>query len=312
MNEKTRFETLIAQNQPIILDGGLATELQANGHNLDTQLWSAALLLDQPQSIADAHLAYLNAGANIITTATYQASKDGFAAMGVSADQCEKLMLDAVALAQSAVAKYSLCHPESSSPVIAASIGPYGAYLADGSEYRGQYQLSDTALADFHLPRLKLLDNSAADVFACETIPSFSEAKVLAELLIDLQTPAWISFSCRDGQHLNDGTDIKQAASLFANHPNVLAVGVNCTAPDYISDLVAAMKSLISDKSIIVYPNAGQIYDALSKSWESTTDPIFFSKLVQRWYHQGVQIIGGCCQIGPSQIKTITKELSNL
>ena len=312
MNEKKGFESLIAQKQPIILDGGLATELQSIGHDLNTPLWSAALLLDQQQSITDAHLAYLNAGAKIITTATYQASMDGFAAKGVSTDECKKLMLDAVVLAQSAVEQYCLNHPDSTPPVIAASIGPYGAFLADGSEYRGQYEVSDAVLVDFHQPRLKLLDDSAADVFACETIPSFQEAEVLAELLVDLQTPAWISFSCRDSQHLNDGTDIKQAASLFAGHANVLAIGINCTAPDYISGLVAEIKSVAPDKSIIVYPNAGQLYDAVNKSWESTTDPVFFSKLVQRWYHQGVQIIGGCCQIGPEQIKTISMELSNL
>lgn len=309
MNHKSKFQTLLEQNGLIILDGGLATELEANGHNLNTPLWSAGLLQDHPQAIIDAHLSYLNAGAQIITTATYQASIDGFTGMGLSAEQAKNLILEAVQLAQKAAAEFGRNQTSKYSPLIAASIGPYGAYLADGSEYKGRYQVGRSELTGFHQPRLTLLDSSGADILGCETIPSLLEARVLAELLTTVQTPAWISFSCGDGGHLNDGTRIELAAGLFADHPNVLAIGINCTAPDFISELVKRIKSVITGKSIIVYPNSGELYDADTKSWLSTSEAGVFSKLAQSWYQQGVQVIGGCCRIGPEQIKTIKSAL---
>jgi len=309
MNHKSKFQTLLEQKSLIILDGGLATELEANGHDLNSSLWSAGLLLNHPQAIIDAHLAYLYAGAKIITTATYQASIDGFADIGLSTEQAKKLMLEAVILAEKAVAEYRRNRSPTSSPLIAASIGPYGAYLADGSEYNGHYQVEDFTLVEFHEARLMLLDNSGADILGCETIPSSQEAQVLSRLLNNVHTPAWISFSCCDDRHLNDGTDIEQAAELFADHPKVLAIGINCTAPNYISELVKRIKSVITDKSIIVYPNSGELYDAGSKSWVSTSESGIFSKLAHSWYRQGVQIIGGCCRIGPEHIKAIEAAL---
>lgn len=311
MNQNSKFQTMLEETRLIILDGGLATELEAHGHDLNTKLWSAGLLLKHPQAIIDAHHAYLNAGAQIITTATYQASIDGFADIGLPADKAKKLMLEAVMLARKAVTECSRNQPFSCSALIAASVGPYGAYLADGSEYSGRYQVNDHTLIDFHRPRLMLLDNSGADILGCETIPSIQEAQVLAELLNDVQTPAWVSFSCCDAQHLNDGTDIEQAAGLFSDHPKVLAIGMNCTAPNYISELVERIKPVISDKSIIVYPNSGELYDASSKSWVSTNASGIFSQLAHSWYQQGVQIIGGCCRIGPQLIKSIESELKS-
>ncbi len=309
MNRKSRFETLLALRRPVILDGGLATELEASGHDLGTSLWSAALLMNQPQAIVDAHLAYLHAGAQIILTATYQASIDGFIAVGMSKQQAKKMMLDAVRLAQRAVSEHCKIQPATYPPLIAASIGPYGAYLADGSEYRGNYQVEDHVLAEFHLPRLTLLDHSGVDILGCETIPSFQEARVLAEQLKDVHTPAWISFSCSDKQHLNDGTRIEQAAGLFAAHPNVHAIGINCTAPAYIGELVERINSVVRNKSIIVYPNSGELYDTVNKTWVSTDDSQVFNNLAHSWFQQGVQIVGGCCRIGPEQIKALVSDL---
>ena len=311
MKRDSKITTLLKQGTPIILDGGLATQLEASGYDLNTPLWSAGLLLNHPQAIIDAHLAYLVAGAQIITTATYQASINGFINIGLTEHQAKKLMLDAVELAQKAVARYRQSQPMSGTPLIAASIGPYGAYLADGSEYKGDYGVDDHTLAEFHLPRLTLLDNSSAEILGCETIPSYQEARLLAELLKQMQTPAWVSFSCQDAEHLNDGSDIKQAARLFKDHPNVFAIGINCTAPKYISDLVAQIKSLAPEKSIIVYPNSGELYDGLSKSWISTDDDGGFGQLAHLWHRQGAQIIGGCCRIGPALINTLKTGLAS-
>ena len=190
-------------------------------------------------------------------------------------------------------------------PLIAASIGPYGAYLADGSEYIGNYGLSDEELKEFHLSRIRILDRSQADLFACETIPSFQEAKVLAELLKETKKSAWISFSCRDEYTINDGTDIERCAALFADHPKVIAIGVNCTAPKYISGLISAIKKRSGSKKIIVYPNSGEVYHAETKTWMGLSDPNVFAAMAKEWLELGSDIVGGCCRIGPEHIKSI-------
>jgi homocysteine S-methyltransferase len=190
-------------------------------------------------------------------------------------------------------------------PLIAASIGPYGAYLADGSEYSGNYGVSDVELRDFHESRIRLLESSNADFFACETIPSYQEAKVLAEILTNTKKSAWISFSCKDELHINDGTPIAECAALLADHPNVFAVGINCTAPKYVSGLISALKTRSGFKKIVVYPNSGEAYNADSKTWLGMSDHSSFALMAKEWTGLGADIIGGCCRIGPEHIKSI-------
>ncbi len=306
MNISKAFTKLIAHGNPVILDGGLATELEHQGFDLGSELWSAELLINNPQAIIDAHLAYLNAGAQIITTASYQATIDGFIALGLSREQGKSAIANSVDLACQARILYKEMHSQSK-PLIAASIGPYGAYLSDGSEYSGNYDVGKNTLREFHEERLLILDHSDADVLACETIPSFAEATVLHDLLLETGTPAWISFSCRDGQHLNDGTRVGQAAKLFANHPIVLAVGINCTAPGYISPLIQALKQAAPSKAIAVYPNSGELYDANTKSWGHLDQPVDLANAAIRWHKRGAGILGGCCRIGPRQIMAIAR-----
>ncbi len=310
MKQNNSFKNLIDAGKLIVLDGGLSNQLEAQGCNLTTSLWSAELLLNNPQAIIDAHLAYLNAGAQIITSSSYQASIEGFMSKGLSESQAEDLILISVKLAEKAIENFMVNHPNSVRPLIAASIGPYGAYLADGSEYTGHYGTSNDELMKFHSQRLRLLDQSRADILACETIPSYQEAKILVELLNRVETPAWISFSCSSGQHINDGTDIEQVARLFVHHSKVLALGINCTAPEYVSELIDRIKSVVADKAIVVYPNAGEDYDANTKTWLTDGADFDFCDRVGQWYQQGAQIIGGCCRIGPEQIKAITDKLS--
>ncbi len=252
---------------PSIIDGGLSNALEAQGCNLDHPLWTARLLDEHPEAIVRAHLAYLQAGAKCIITSSYQASIPGLLDLGYDLAFAKKLLLRTVILAQNAVNEYMKENEVPGRLLIAASIGPYGAYLADGSEYRGNYGMSRQALYDFHHDRIQLLDTSAADLFACETIPSELEAQVLCEILLHTSKPAWISFSCRDEKHLNDGTPIDQAVRSLADHPNVLAIGINCTAPKYVSGLIRTIKPVIGDKKLIVYPNSGETYFPESKSW---------------------------------------------
>ncbi|MEX2496018.1 MAG: homocysteine S-methyltransferase, partial [Woeseia sp.] len=212
----TAFSKALERHSPIVLDGGLATQLEAQGHDLGSALWSAALLRSNPQAIAIAHRAFLEAGAECIISASYQASRGGFMSLGLSAADADGLIASAVETAIAARDAFLRERPSTEpAPLVAASVGPYGAVLHDGSEYRGNYGIGREALRAFHGPRLRLLDDCGADVLAAETIPDRIEADVLAELLETVKTPAWISFSCRDERSISDGTPIAEAAARF-------------------------------------------------------------------------------------------------
>jgi homocysteine S-methyltransferase len=302
------FEKLLARKEPILIDGGLATQCEAMGCNIDGDLWSAVLLQSNPRAIVDAHRTYLDAGAEIIATASYQASRNGFMAAGFSAVDADGLIVRSVTLAEQAREEFMRDNPGAERvPLIAASIGPFGAARHDASEYTGQYDVTEEELREFHQDRLELLDRSGADLFACETIPSFAEAKVLAELLGKAMSPAWVSFSCRDQEHISDGTPIADAVSLFAGHSRVLAIGANCVAPELISPIIAILKSSVPDKAIVVYPNSGETYHVEDSCWSGTVTEFQCEQSAQKWADAGAKLVGGCCRIGPAQIAAMAK-----
>jgi len=306
----SNLEKMLAQDRPIILDGGLGSELDRRGYDISTPLWSAELLMNNPQVIKDIHRAYLDAGAQCITSASYQASIAGFGAMGLSPEQARELFVKSVDLAKSVVGEFLQQIPDCGyQPLVAASIGPYGAFLADGSEYNGDYGVDDQDLLKFHRQRLIWLDAASADVLACETIPSLQEARVLRQLLEKVNTPAWISFSCRDERYLNDGTRLRQAVALFERLPGVVAIGVNCTAPQYIQSLIGEIRSASWTRAIVVYPNSGEHYDADDKVWHGTETPLECAAAARGWYQAGAKIIGGCCRMGPAHVREIATEL---
>lgn len=290
---------------PLLLDGGLSNQLEKQGCDLNHKLWSARLLELDPESIIKAHLSYLNAGAGCITTSSYQATIPGFKEAGYDLSTAELLMKKTVELSAEAVDRFISSGSCKVKPLIAASIGPYGAYLADGSEYRGNYGISKNDLRDFHITRINLLNSSEADLFACETIPDMKEAVVLGEILTGIDKPAWISFSCCDESHLNDGTPIKECTELFADHPNIFAIGVNCTNPKYISGLLDILNLYAGEKKIVIYPNSGEAYHADSKTWSGFTDLKFLELMAGEWLDKGADLIGGCCRMGPRHIQAI-------
>ncbi len=290
---------------PLILDGGLSNVLEEFGCDLNHSLWSAKLLIDQPEIILRAHLTYLEAGAQCICSSGYQASVEGFTKTGLSAMEAENLLLRSVDLAVEARDIYLRKKKIEKKIYIAASMGPYGAILADGSEYRGDYTITEKALKDFHTKRINLLSTTKADFFGFETIPSMMEVKVLADLLSSSAKPSWVSFSCKDACHLNDGNKISEAAKLLADNASVFAIGVNCTSPKFISTIIDVLKQSVPEKKIIVYPNSGEVYHVQSKSWLGVSDPFSFEKMAQEWRQKGADIIGGCCRIGPEHIKRI-------
>lgn len=292
----------------LILDGGLATELERRGCDLRDALWSARLLMDDPDVIRQVHLDYYWAGADCCTSASYQATIPGFVRRDMTAEAARELIALSVRLvveARDAFWAVEQNHARRLRPIVAASVGPYGAYLADGSEYTGAYDLDEDGLLDFHVERWKILTGSATDIMACETIPSLAEARALLRLLED--TPdvyAWFSFSCRDGEHISDGTPIAECARILSGQERVAAVGINCTPPRYIPDLIRAV-SAVTDKPIVVYPNSGETYDPVSKRWLGESMPSEFGTYSREWRKLGAGLIGGCCRTTPQHIRQI-------
>jgi len=293
----------------IVLDGALATELERRGADLNDPLWSAKYLLEQPDMIRAVHLDYFNAGADLATAATYQASFEAFGRRGIERSAAAQLMRDAVALAAAARDEYwsDLNHRTGRlRPLIAASVGPYGAMLADGSEYRGLYASSDQDLAAFHRPRLEVLAQSGADLLACETIPCLREALVLAHLLRDFPAlTAWISFSCRDGAHTCAGEEISGCAAALRDYPQIAAVGVNCTRPEYVQELLRRMRDR-TNKPLLAYPNSGESYDPVAKRWTGSACATPFGRQAESWYQAGARLIGGCCRTTPDDMRAVS------
>ncbi len=305
------FAALLAAGRPVLIDGGLSTQCEAMGHNIDGELWSAQLLQSNPRAIVDATRAYLDAGARIVATASYQASRQGLMATGLAEDEANALILSSVDLAGQACQEYLADNPDAQRPLVAISIGPYGAVMHDGSEYTGDYDIEDEDLRSFHEERLRLLDASDAELFACETIPSGREAAILAELLNDVSKPAWVSFSCRDESHLADGTPVEVAAGHFRDHPGVLALGVNCVPPEIVLPLIAELRRTAPGKSIVVYPNSGEIYRSEDNSWHGTSTPLQCERAAAEWIAAGAYLVGGCCRIGPEQIAAMSQSVTN-
>jgi len=306
------FEKILLRDEPVLLDGGLATELEAQGFDIAGELWSAALLKSNPVAIVNAHRAYLDVGAECIISASYQASRQGFMSLGLSAAAADQLIVSSVELACTARDEFLAANPDvKQPPMVAASVGPYGAALADGSEYTGSYDISAVALREFHECRLEILDDSGADLLACETIPDIVEAQILCDLLEDAATPAWVSFSCRDEERISDGTKLREAVAMFADHSRVLATGINCTPPGLITALIGEVRKGAPEKTIVVYPNSGETYHAADNSWSGSAgdaDPEFD---VAAWLDAGAKLIGGCCRTGPANIASI-KSLLNV
>ncbi len=301
------------RRQPVmVLDGGLATALEARGCDLNDELWSAKVLLEAPDLIRTVHLDYLHAGADCIATSSYQASLPGFRRRGLDDVAGTELLTLSVRLALEA--RDLFWNEESNRqgrlrPLVAASVGPYGASLADGSEYTGRYGIPESELYDFHRTRWQVLSQSGVDLMACETIPTMKEAEVLLQLL--QETPdqwAWLSFSCRDQQHLSDGGRLRDAAKACDEEPRVAAFGINCTQPELIASLIEEARKG-TDKPILVYPNLGERYDATDKTWHSSPSPIAWEKATSEWVRKGATGIGGCCRVGPQKITEIRRWL---
>ncbi|MCW6009452.1 homocysteine S-methyltransferase [Micromonospora sp. CPCC 205371] len=291
-------------DQVLVLDGGLSNQLAAQGHDLSDELWSARLLRDDPEAIVEAHLAYFLAGASVAITASYQATFEGFARHGIGRDETARLLRRSVELGRAAVERARARGIDR--PLrVAASVGPYGAMLADGSEYRGRYGLSVDALEAFHRPRMEVLADAGPDLLAVETIPDVDEARALVRIIGDLDVPAWLTYSI-GGALTRAGQPLDEAFGLAADVPAIVGVGVNCCLPDDV-DAAVGVAARVTGKPVVVYPNSGESWDAQARSWRgrSTFDP----ERVSGWRAAGARLIGGCCRVGPDQIAQLSAAL---
>jgi homocysteine S-methyltransferase len=282
---------------PVVLDGGLATQLESQGHNLDSALWSARLLHDDPDAIVQAHVAYFAAGAQVATTASYQASLDGFAQAGIRQADAKQLIRRSVRLAEQARASCD----DGQDRWIAGSVGPYGAALADGSEYRGDYHLSVHELRAWHRPRIALLIEADVDVLALETIPCLAEVEALLDEIAGSGQPCWLSITCAGGR-TRAGDSAVEAFALAREVAEIVAVGVNCIEPTDAYPLVGSA-SEATRKPVVVYPNSGERWDATARTWIGPAT--FQATDVEQWISAGAGLVGGCCRVGPTEIKTI-------
>jgi homocysteine S-methyltransferase len=287
----------------MVLDGGLATWLEAAGHDLSDELWSARLIADDPAAIVAAHRDYLAAGASVVITASYQATVAGFLRHGHEPATARRLLMSSVDLAREA-------RSATTRPLwIAASVGPYGAALADGSEYRGRYGLTRAELVRFHRPRLEILAEAGPDVLALETVPDLREAEALLTALDGLGVPAWLSYTI-DGDRTRAGQPLAEAFALAAGHPGIVAVGVNCSSP---ADATAAVPvaARTAGLPVVVYPNSGERWDtreARGGRWVGEATDV--AGLASRWIADGARLVGGCCRVGPKAIAAIARAVA--
>jgi homocysteine S-methyltransferase len=294
---------------PLVLDGGLSTELEQRGHDLSSDLWSARLLHDEPDEIVQVHASFLEAGAQVITTASYQASVEGFARAGFARDEARLLITRSVELARAAVALTG------NAAWVAGSAGPYGAMLANGEEYTGAYPagIGGRQLRAFHREQLTLLREAGADVVACETIPSLDETAAVIAELEDLQQPGWVSLTTVTGPdgvvRTRRGELAQDAFALAADADQVIAVGVNCTSPDGVTAAIR-VAARASGKPVVVYPNSGETWDGAARTWTGTSNgEAFTAEQLSEWLDAGARLVGGCCRVSPSAISAISRSV---
>lgn len=307
---RVSLEETLEKTNIMVIDGSMSTALEALGCDLNDSLWTAKALAEQPELIRQVHLGYFRAGADCGITASYQATIPGLTAKGYSRQEAEDCIARSVELFREARESWWAQEGRESGramPLCLGAVGPYGAYLADGSEYRGNYGVSDDVLRDFHRRRMELLWQAGADLLLIETQPSLSEAKVELSIAEELGAEAWVSFSCRDGSRIQEGDRIRDcAAELEQTYPRLRMVGVNCTPPQFVEHLIGEIKAGCH-LPVAVYPNSGETYDPGTKTWHGSRDGLAFGDYARRWMRAGANAVGGCCRTVDSHVREVVR-----
>ena len=311
MKDNNPIKPLLEQKKHMIIDGALASELQRRGCDLNDSLWSAKVLIEQPELIQQVHYDYFVAGADCAITASYQATPMGFAPKGIELEESIKLIKTSVKLAQQAKMQYLNDIKQDKALLIAGSVGPYGAYLANGSEYTGDYQLSESEFIAFHKDRVAALIDAGVDILACETMPSFLEIKALAKLIQQFpMVNCWFSLTLKDQKHISDGTPLTEVIEYLNSIEQIVSVGINCIALEKVTPALEVLSKLTS-KPLIVYPNSGEEYDPTTKQWHKNHHHnCTFANQLDTWIKLGAKLIGGCCQTTPEDIVEIHQLLN--
>lgn len=304
------IEEGIQEKQILVIDGSMSTALENLGCDLNDSLWTAKALVQQPELIKQVHHNYFQAGADVGITASYQATIPGLKKKGYSTEEGETIIAKSVALFREAREEWWETTGKFQHrlyPICLAGMGPYGAYLADGSEYKGNYGVADSVLREFHQRRAEILWAAQPDLLLFETQPSLHEALIAADIAEKLGADYWISFSCKDGEHICEGNTIEECAkALSVNHPHLQVIGVNCTAPQYIDSLIKRLKAVTS-LPIAVYPNSGEIYDPVTKTWHGAPGSTSFEDNAATWMKSGAQLVGGCCRTVAYHIEAVSR-----
>ena len=307
---KASIQDVLDKNGIMVIDGSMATALEALGADTNNSLWTAAALARQPELVKQVHLDYFRAGADCGITCSYQATIPGLMAHGYSQEEAEKIIADSVRIFIEAREEWWEAEGKAAGrayPVCLAGIGPYGAYLADGSEYRGNYGVSSEVLYDFHRRRIEILKEAGADIMLIETQPSLKEAVIAAEICEELEADYWVSFSCRDDHHICEGDLIKDCAKAFAEgYPHLKMIGVNCSKPDYIFMLVRILRGAC-DIPVGVYPNSGLVYDPETKTWSAPEGVLDFGAYALSYMKAGAAAVGGCCTTNAEHIRQVAE-----
>ena len=311
MKDNNPIKLILEQKKYMIIDGALASELQRRGCDLNDSLWSAKVLIEQPELIQQVHYDYFVAGADCAITASYQATPMGFAKKGIELEESIKLIKTSVKLAQQAKMQYLNDIKQDKALLIAGSVGPYGAYLANGSEYTGDYQLSESEFIAFHKDRVTALIDAGVDILACETMPSFLEIKALVKLIQQFpMVNCWFSLTLEDQQHISDGTPLTEVIEYLNSIEQIVSVGINCIALEKVTPALEVLSKLTS-KPLIVYPNSGEQYDPTTKQWHKNHHHnCTFANQLDTWIKLGAKLIGGCCQTTPEDIVEIHQLLN--
>ncbi len=292
----------------MVIDGSMSTALEKLGANLNSRLWTAKALARTPELVKQVHLDYFRAGADCGITCSYQATIPGLMENGYTEEEAKALIARSVSVFLEARDEWWEAEGKASGrawPLCLAGIGPYGAYLADGSEYRGKYGIGRAKLRAFHQERMEILWNAGADLLLIETQPSLEEALVEAQIAEELGADYWVSFSCRDGKHIHEGDLLRDCAeALSVDHPHLKMIGVNCTKPEYIGELIGELKGAAA-LPVAVYPNSGEEYDPLTKTWHGQADQKSFGEYALDYFRRGADAVGGCCTTVDTHIRQV-------
>lgn len=301
---------ILARNHIMVIDGSMSTALEELGANLNNSLWTAQVLVNQPELVKHVHINYFRSGADCGITCSYQATILGLTKHGYTEKEAEEIITSSVKIFLDARSQWWETEGKISGrsyPLCLGSVGPYGAYLADGSEYTGNYNIDEKGLYDFHRRRIELLHDAGADILLFETQPSIREVLIEAGIAEELGVDYWVSFSCKDGEHINEGDKISECAEKLSHeYPHLRMIGVNCTKPEYIVSLINELEKVTS-LPIAVYPNSGEIYDPVSKTWTHSEDALNFGAYALSYMQAGAVAVGGCCTTTEKHISQVSE-----